>query len=159
MFILKKVILFLLLAFSFLACTPAETPTPETDPVSAVPILEAFYQRINTAQSVDDLNLAWAMLSNDAQCSPIEKCELTLFQEKWFPLQVSYKLYDCGDGEAIAEEIRFPRGESLNSVSASPRYWKYKITAIDDVYMIDKISLVQELADGCVLKVESQPVP
>lgn len=145
----------LLFVFSITACAPATEPVPTPTPVGftapSVEVIDTFYTSINNAQTQDDLFVSWDLLTNEAQCNPREKCELSNFQKKWWESKAAYKLYDCGPNYVIAEETRYSRNDGSLSTPAPPKFWRYQLVETADGLMIKDISGTQSPGDDCVL--------
>jgi len=147
----------LLVLFLLTACAPASetvaTPTPVGFIAPSIEVVDKFYKTIDDAQMKEDLLVSWNMLTFEFQCSPkiAPNCDTSKFQDKWWQVEVAYKLYDCGDNVVIAEETHSPRGDALPSTSATPKFTLFKVVSTEDGLLIDNISSVQALEDDCVL--------
>jgi hypothetical protein len=145
------------------ACAPAPTPAPTSTSavaitVSPVEVVDKFYKIINEAQTETEVLAAYNLFTNEAMCSPkiAANCDTSKFQNKWWQVKVTYKLYDCGDNVVIAEETRYPRDPSAPSTPAAPKFSRFKLAPTEDGLLIDDISPAQAPGDGCSLAIESQ---
>jgi hypothetical protein len=157
---LKKILLSTLLFCTLLtSCVPASTPIipifptimPVASTASAVAIVDEFYTLINDAQSKNDFGKPWDLLSNESQCSPVNKCDLSYFQDRWWQSKVVYTLYDCGPNRVAAQELKYPREADPASANGSPKYWLYLLSDFEGRLMISEIDLIQAPGAECVL--------
>lgn len=166
------------LAFQFLfimflaSCAPTPVPvyfpTLIPDAVSAPTIVtafpvaatvETFYKLINGAQSPDDFSAPWDMLTNDEQCNPPEKCELSYFQTRWMESKVIYKIYECGPDHAIVEERLYPRTADPASAGPEAKLIRFQLAQGEEKIFISDRRMVPALEEGCVLVIDSAPSP
>lgn len=152
----------LLLIVLLSACAPASKPVPISTPaspiISPVEVVDNFYKKINEAQTETEILAAYNMFTNEAMCNPkiAANCDTTKFQNKWWQVKVTYKLYDCGDNVVIAEEIRYSRDPSAPSTPDAPKFSRFKLVQTEEGLLIDDLSLAQAVADGCILALKSQ---
>jgi hypothetical protein len=139
-----------ILALWLTACGTALTPIPPTEAVTqaafpapgssiAYMVVDTYLRQINEAQSVADLSQSWALLTNDGQCNPQDKCELSYFQENWWPVQMTYWLYDCSPTAVMVELHTYKRGESALTAERKPTFLRFELVPFDDVLYIDDI--------------------
>ena len=157
---MKKILLTSFLLTMFLAaCAPAATPTPaptaNASAVSqAVVAVDMFYTFINVAQTQDDLGLPWGMLTNEAQCNAIDKCEMSAFQGRWWESKIIYRLYGCGANTVLVEGMLYPRTDDAPAKMTDPDYWTYKLSDTGGVLLISKISSSNAPGADCVLALD-----
>jgi len=149
--------MYVFLLFTFLtSCTSnfTEEPTVTLEGYlsNAIEAMDAYYTKINSAQTEDDLTEPWNMWTLDAQCNPREQCSLFRFQDMRWPNKVLYKLYDCGSNRVIAEEMKYPR-DADESEAGVPEYWKYQLVEFDGAMVISGVRKTQALGDDCALAV------
>lgn len=159
---MKKILFAILLLAAFLAsCAPAATPTPapvraadDSAISSAVLTVDMYYTFINVASSADELSTPWSMMTNNAQCNPTDKCDLSYFQTKWWEAKALYRIYSCGANTVVVEEMRYPRKNAAPSEMNSSRYWSYDLVENNGLLMIDKIDTVKAPGNECVLALD-----
>lgn len=142
---------------TFIPTAASAPPSVSTLPVVAM--VETFYKLINDAQSPNDFNAAWDMLTNEEQCNPPEKCELSYFQEKWMESKVTYKIYDCGPDHAIVEERLYPRTADPASTNPEAKLIRFQLAQTDEETLISNRKMVLALEEGCVLAIDSSASP
>ena len=159
---MKTILRFTLLLIVLLsACAPVSMPvstsTPTDPMVTSVEAVDNFYKKINEAQTEMELLVAYNMFTNEAMCSPkiAANCDTFKFQDRWWPVKVAYKIYDCGDNVVIAEETRSPRDPNVPATPDAPRYSRFKLVQSETGLLIDDLSLTKAPGDGCVLALES----
>ena len=166
-------LLLFLLATLLASCTPTPAPiyfptlmptaasapssVPATLPVAAT--VETFYKLINNAQSPNDFNAPWDMLTNEEQCNTPEKCDLSYFQEKWMESKVIYKIYECSPDHAIVEERLYPRTADPALASPNSRLIRFQLAQADEKIFISNRKTVFALEEGCILAVDSTLSP
>lgn len=155
---MNKIVLFMLsFLLFFTACAPAPTSTPI--PLGSTPafveIVDAFYRKINEAQSEADVLLAFNLLTTQAMGNPkiVPLSDASKFQEKWWKVKVSYKLYDCGANVVFAEETLYPRSESSPVTPAPPHFLRFDLMQNEEGILISNITRADAPREGCV------PVP
>lgn len=154
----KKMIFSASLIFVLLnACTPASTPIAETEAssASAIATVDQFYTWINDARSTDDFYKPWDLLSSEVQCHPANRCDLSLFEERWWQSKVVYTLYDCGPNRVAVQELKYPREADPASASSAPKYWMYRLSEFEGRLMISEMDLIPSPEEGCILVKES----
>ena len=160
---MKKTLLSALLMLAFLvSCTPAATPTPPPPTLVSVDAsvspaavtVDMFYTFINAAQTADELGMPWNMLTHDAQCNAIEKCELANFQSKWWQSKALYRLYVCDSHTVIAQELKYPREANPPSAMTDAKYWIYDLMQSNGLMLISKIYTTKAPGSECVLAIE-----
>ena len=133
-------------------------PSVSTATLPAAATVETFYKFINAAQSPNDFNAAWDMLTNEEQCNTPEKCELSYFQEKWMESKVIYKIYECGPDYAIVEERLYPRTADPASASSEAKLIRFQLAQADEKIFITNRKTVFALEEGCALVIDSTTV-
>lgn len=139
-----------ILALVLPACGPALTPVPTVEAVVAEPIpagdpafavlaVDTYLREINEAESAADLAQPWERLTNDGQCNPQDKCELSYFQENWWPLQVTYWLYSCSPQTVMVELHTYERGASALTAEQKPTFMRFDLIDSDNGLRIDAI--------------------
>ncbi len=148
------------------SCAPTPVPVyfptfipTMTSTLPAAATVETFYKLINDAQSPNDFNAPWDMLTNEEQCNPPEKCELSYFQAKWWESKVIYKIYECGPDHAITEERLYPRTADPASASPEARLIRFHLTQGEEKIFISERKMVSALEEGCVLAIDSTVSP
>ena len=149
--------MFLFLLF-FTACAPAPTPTPAPIGTTSafVETVDTFYRRINEAQSEVDVLLAFNLLTTMAMGNPkiVPLADVSKFQDKWWELKVSYKLYDCGEDVVFAEETLYPRSDSSPVTSTPPHFMRFDLVQSEEGILISNITRADAPRESCVLVLE-----
>ena len=149
--------MFLFLLF-FTACAPAptSTPAPLESTSTFVETVDAFYRRINEAQSEVDVLLAFNLLTTMAMGNPkiVPLADVSKFQDKWWELKVSYKLYDCGEDVVFAEETLYPRSDSSPVTSTPPHFMRFDLVQSEEGILISNITRADAPRESCVLVLE-----
>lgn len=156
----KLAILILVGVLGLTACGPALTPAPtlETlaeptlvdDSAFAVLAVDTYFRQINEAETAADLAQPWDLLTNNAQCNPQDKCELSYFTENWWPVQAVYWLYSCSPSTVIVELHQYERGASALTTAQAPRFLRIELIQSDDGLRIDDIRSAGGVDAGCV---------
>lgn len=156
---MNKIMPFMLLFLLFFsACAPAPTSTPA--PLGAtsafVETVDTFYRRINEAQSEVDVLLAFNLLTTMAMGNPkiVPLGDVSKFQDKWWKVTVSYKLYDCGENVVFAEETLYPRSDSSPVTPTPPHFMRFDLVQSEEGILISNIARADAPAEGCVLVLE-----
>jgi hypothetical protein len=127
-----------------------ETAAVETLDVDPVAITREYFTLINQAETALDLAQPWALLSNQAQCSPVNGCDLSYFQEYWWPLQTEYDIYTCSDRTTNAVLSIHARGQAASSQDAITIY-RVELIPVEAGFLIDRMRLIPQVDEGCVL--------
>jgi hypothetical protein len=154
---MKKFLLSLVLLVLLVSCSPAsnEAVTPDASVASpAVVTVDMFYTFINVAQAPEELGMSWGMMTNEAQCSAINKCELSNFQTRWWASKAVYKVYSCGSNSVLVEEMLYPRADAAPTEISDPNYWTYSLSDSGGIMMISKISKSKAPGDECILALD-----
>lgn len=156
---MNKIVLFMLsFLLFFTACAPAltSTPAPLKSTSTFVETVDAFYRKINEAQSKEDLLLAFNLLTTMAMGNPkiVPLGDVSKFQDKWWELKVSYKLYDCGENVVFAEETLYPRSDSSPVTPTAPHFMRFDLMQSEEGTLIDNITRADAPREGCVLVLE-----
>jgi hypothetical protein len=162
---MKKPLLSLLLFFALVtSCAPTPVPVylPTLAPTlvgfisASVETVDTFYKNINGAQSEADVLLAFNLLTTQAMGNPkiVPLGDVSKFQDKWWKLRVSYKLYDCGANVVFAEEIFYPRSDSSPVTPTLPHFLRFDLMQSEEGILISNITLADAPGEGCVLVLE-----
>jgi hypothetical protein len=142
----------------FTACAPAPTATPA--PIGStsafVETVDAFYRKINEAQTEADVLLAFNMLTTLAMGNPkiVPLGDASKFQDKWWKVKVSYKLYDCGANVVFVEETLYPRSDSSPVTPTPPHFLRFDLMQNEEGILINNITRADAPGEGCVLASE-----
>jgi hypothetical protein len=156
---MNKIVLFMLsFLLFFTACAPAPTPTPAPlgSTSAFVETVDTFYRKINEAQSEADVLLAFNLLTTMAMGNPkiVPLSDASKFQDKWWELKVSYKIYDCGENVVFAEETLYPRSDSSSVTPTPPHFMRFDLMQSEEGILIDNITRADAPREGCVLVLE-----
>ncbi|MGB8982135.1 MAG: hypothetical protein WCC12_09680 [Anaerolineales bacterium] len=142
--------------------TPTSMPAPaasEKAPVSAeitlspaVQTVDQYLRFINEAKSNSELSRAWDLMAEEFRCNPTDKCSLENFNNRWWSIQIRYKLYDCGPDTVAAELIYYGRN-ALPDLSGSPSYIEYGLIEDGAQLRINRGSVVAGIGASCKLAV------
>ena len=127
-----------------------ETGAADLQAMDPVAITREFFDLINQAETAVDLAQPWAMLSNQAQCSPANGCDLSYFQENWWPLQTEYEIYACSDRTTNAVLSIHARGQPASAQDVIKIY-RVELIPVEDGFWIDRMRLIPQVDEGCVL--------
>ncbi len=156
---MNKIMLFMLsFLLFFTACAPAptSTPAPLGSTSAYVETVDAFYRKINEAQTEADVLLAFNLLTTMAMGNSkiVPLGDASKFQEKWWKVTVSYTLYDCGANVVFAEETLYPRSDSSPVTPTPPHFVRFDIMQNEEGILISNITRADAPGEGCVLVLE-----
>lgn len=142
----------------FTACAPAptSTPAPLGSTSAYVETVDTFYRKINEAQTEADVLLAFNLLTTMAMGNSkiVPLGDASRFQQKWWKVKVSYKLYDCGENVVFAEETLYPRSDSSPVTPTPPHFVRFDIMQNEEGILISNITRADAPGEGCVLVLE-----
>jgi hypothetical protein len=152
---MNKIVFFMLsFLLFFTACAPAptSTPAPLGSTSAFVGTVDAFYRKINEAQTEADVLLAFNLLTTMAMGNSkiVPLGDASKFQEKWWKVTVSYTLYDCGANVVFAEETLYPRSDSSPVTPTPPHSVRFDLMQDEEGILISNITRADVPGEGCV---------
>jgi hypothetical protein len=139
------------------ACGGRAEPVPVTETLPAdlqsvdpVAVTREYFALIDQAETRMDLARPWDLLTNQAQCSPINKCELSYYQEIWWPFQADAEIYACSDTTTNAVLTIHPRGQPA-SAQDEIRIYRVELIPVENGLWIDRMQVIPQVDEGCVL--------